>query len=127
MYGIIAGSDVTRSQYLEICQKIADEIKVPRILPEGITEGGFKVIGGDYSQSPIANDGYFYKSIRHMRDNWPDISDDVETDWKDDNTVLFKKGDTIMFYPKVGKNTQKWTDSEIDTIVDVFDKKINQN
>lgn len=127
MYGLIVKSDVTKSKYLEICKVVAIELKLPGLLPEGITEGGFKVIGGYYSKSPIENDGYFYKSVRHMRGDWPEIPKNVEEAWKDDDTILFKKDEVIVFYPKVSKKTENWTDLELETIIKVFDMKINKN
>lgn len=128
MYGIVIQADVTRAKYVQICNALTKELKLPedqQIVPEGITEGGFKIIGGSYSKTCIFNDGRLYKSVRHNIGNWPEIPIDVMLDWKDDNTILFNQNAIISFEPKVGKRTINWTQVEIDIIADVFDKHVN--
>jgi hypothetical protein len=105
-------SEMTRGDYISLCKKISDELNKYhknnetnniKIVPEAITEGGMKIIGGlnnIYGDTPYISKGKLqYKTIRHhcfikerntqTNIEWPCITMDTYEEWENSKEVLF--------------------------------------
>ena len=113
------GRDISRKEYIEICEKISIELKNlyhsddVMVRPEPITEGGLVITG-------ITG----YKTMRHHiilanahnRYHWPYINDDIIEEWKGDDSVLIPGGSSANTCLKAFDNASSWKRAELQII-----------
>jgi hypothetical protein len=92
------------------------------VIPEPITEGGFKFTGGRY-------DGEFYKTMRHHisahKDhitgfNWPWIKDTTQEEWRVSDEEFISTGYHATTWLKAFQDAPAWTRDELLAIKDVL-------
>lgn len=137
--------DFTKKEYIELCDLIAqklnslygynDENKIS-IIPEPITEGGMKFVGGPnniYGElSGQMGHNKFYKTMRHRffikdhpRNNdikWEWITDKTKENWSISNDILWPKNSESATVLKSFHKAPLWTLEELVILKECFEK-----
>lgn len=128
-------SSIKKSDYIKICGLISQELsELPEhdqvaVVPEPITEGGFKFVSGDYGSMTGELDGKIYKTMRHFISSrpecisgyqWPRISYRTVDEWRDSNEYIIPQGYYATTYLKAFNGAPAWTLLELQVIAGVL-------
>jgi hypothetical protein len=135
-FTFVLNRDITKNDYITLCQSISDQLNnyhnltgvdLIKIMPEAITEGGFKFTGGknkSFGDSPFMENGKQYKTMRHFcnidagtynrsRIEWPRIDNETINKWINCNEIIFPQNMTGETYLKAFDGAPAWTLSEL--------------
>ena len=134
--------DITKSEYLNICKELTDKLNnyynlyhkdYPfklNVVPEPITEGGFKIKFYPLNENNDVNENDYYKSMRIINTNklcecvniYPFVERDYNETWFDNNDIVYKANKFAKTFLKAFYKANRWNRDELKIFLDVFNK-----